>query len=340
MAQWNSDGYIMIDFESVDFRRTNQTIEGLFNRLDLVYKTNKVVFIINAHSKSPLVGVVSIVNGQYVIETNIYTFSITIDDNLHIKRNDVPASDIIDDTVISADKAWSSYKVNEELETKADTSDLSDYQPLLTAGDNITIDENNVISATGGGGSGAQIDDTVIVNNKTWSSLKINNELSTKADTSDLSDYQPLLTAGDNISISSNNEISADVSAVINDTTASATTTYSSNKVDNIIGGIIKSFTYVGNGNTTNNIVFPEAPTLILSIGGLGSISAYMKTLSAPIVWNKDTILVGGVLGYSPVTVTVFGDEISFNDKTMTIVGSQATRAFNGNDYIYTVYYI
>ncbi len=48
---------------------------------------------------------------------------------------------------------------------------LSGYQPLLQAGDNITIDENNVISASGG--------------------------------------YQPLLQAGDNITIDENNVISA-----------------------------------------------------------------------------------------------------------------------------------
>ena len=130
---YNSDGYIMIDFSMVDFRKTNQTIDGLFERCKNVIGTNKFILVINA-------------NGR---------------------RNDVPASDIIDDSSISVDKTWSSNKIDTELDGKADTSALEDYQPKLTAGTNITIDENNVISSTGG----AVIDDTVIVNNKVWSSL-------------------------------------------------------------------------------------------------------------------------------------------------------------------------
>ena len=164
---YNSDGYIMIDFTEVDFRRTNQTIEGLYKRCVDVIGTNKFILVINANGRTPLPATCSFTNNQYVIDTCIYMFAISSNDNLFIRRNDVPASDIIDDNSISVDKTWSSNKINTELEGKADTSALADYQPLLTAGTNITIDENNVISSTGG----AVIDDSVIVNNKVWSSL-------------------------------------------------------------------------------------------------------------------------------------------------------------------------
>ena len=164
---YNSDGYIMIDFTEVDFRRTNQTIEGLYKRCVDVIGTNKFILVINANGRTPLPATCSFTNNQYVIDTCIYMFAISSNDNLFIRRNDVPASDIIDDSSISVDKTWSSNKIDTELDTKADTSALAEYQPLLTAGTNINIDENNVISSTGG----AVIDDSIIVNNKVWSSL-------------------------------------------------------------------------------------------------------------------------------------------------------------------------
>ena len=164
---YNSDGYIMIDFTEVDFRRTNQTIDGLYKRCVDVIGTNKFILVINANGRTPLPATCSFTNNQYVIDTCVYMFAISSNDNLFIRRNDVPASDIIDDSSVSVDKTWSSNKIDTELDGKADTSALADYQPKLIAGTNITIDENNVISSTGG----AVIDDTVIVNNKVWSSL-------------------------------------------------------------------------------------------------------------------------------------------------------------------------
>lgn len=335
---YNSDGYILVDFSDVDFRRTNQTIEGIFERLRLVIGTNKFVLVINANGRSPLPSTVSITNGQYVIESCIYTFSIAANDNLHIKRNDVPASDIIDDSTISADKAWSSYKVNEELATKADTSALADYQPLLTAGTNITIDENNVISASD---TGAVIDDTTTALDKVWSSQKVSNELSTKANTSALSNYQPLLTAGDNITIDSSNEISADVSAVINDTTASATTTYSSDKVDSIINGVkIKSFTYTGTGNATNYIIFPSTPTLVLGISGSAMADDSISINIMPFLWGVNWAV--GITGY--VNLNTNGVtrrcNITYDGNTASLYSSSQFYNANVLNKTYAVYYI
>lgn len=85
---YDSNGYIMLDFAEVDFRRTNQTIDGLFDRCQKVIGTNKFVLVINANNKTPLPSTVSITNGQYVIESCIYSFSISSNDNLFIKRND------------------------------------------------------------------------------------------------------------------------------------------------------------------------------------------------------------------------------------------------------------
>lgn len=88
----------------------------------------------------------------------------------------------IDDSVIAANKTWSSSKIN---------SQLSGKQATLTAGEGISIN-NNVISATGGGGGGVDIDDSTTSLTKTWSSNKISGELDGKQNT---------LTAGTNVTI-------------------------------------------------------------------------------------------------------------------------------------------
>lgn len=116
---YNSDGYIMVDFSDVNFREPNQYIEGMFNRLRCVIGTNKFVLVINANGKTPLPSTVSITNGQYVIESCIYTFSVNSSDLLHIKRNEPDPASLIDDTVITNNKTWSSYKINAEIEAAA-----------------------------------------------------------------------------------------------------------------------------------------------------------------------------------------------------------------------------
>ena len=137
---YNSDGYIMVDFKEVDFRQSNQYIEGLFERLTKVIGTNKFVLVINANGKTPLPSTVSITNGQYVIESCIYTFSVNSSDILHIVRHD--PTNLIDDTVISNDKTWSSYKINAEIEAASGGTVLSD---TLTAGSTtITLSDGSI----------------------------------------------------------------------------------------------------------------------------------------------------------------------------------------------------
>lgn len=107
---YNSDGYIMIDFSMVDFRKTNQTIDGLFERCKNVIGTNKFVIVINANNKTPLPSTVSITNGQYVIESVLYTFSISSADNLHITKKTTP-EELIDDDHITLKTTFSSSKI-------------------------------------------------------------------------------------------------------------------------------------------------------------------------------------------------------------------------------------
>ena len=107
---YNSDGYIMLDFTEVDFRRTNQTIEGLFERCQKVIGTNKFVIVINANGKTPLPSTVSITNGQYVIESVLYTFAISSNDNLHITKK-TNVDELIDDNHVTLKTTYSSLKI-------------------------------------------------------------------------------------------------------------------------------------------------------------------------------------------------------------------------------------
>ena len=156
----------------------------------------------------------------------------------------------IDDSVITSFTTWSSQKINHELDGK---------QEVLVAGDNITIN-GNVINATATGG--ADIDDETESLSKTWSSEKISGLLDEKqgaltqganisiqngvisAQQPDISNLatkdevnakQGALTAGAGISIN-NDVISAD--NPINDLAASTATTYSSSKIDELVGGL------------------------------------------------------------------------------------------------------
>ena len=293
---YNSDGYIMIDFTEVDFRRTNQTIEGLYKRCVDVIGTNKFILVINANGRTPLPATCSFTNNQYVIDTCIYMFAISSNDNLFIRRNDVPASDIIDDDSISVDKTWSSNKIDSELDSKADTSALADYQPLLTAVSPISIDGSNNISVDL---SGKQNVLTAV------SPISIENDNISV----DLSGKQDVLTAGDNISI-------------LNDVISSKP---------------VKSFTYIGTGTAAHDVIFPITPTFILGIYGTNS--TYKQHI-LPFYYGA---LFTGINLYLNLTNAPTSRPLFITypaDKTINIEGSSDNYSLNTNGVEYTVYYI
>ncbi len=138
--QYNSDGYIMLDFAKVDFSKTNQTVVGLFERCEKVIGTNKFVLVINANGKTPLPSAVSITNGQYVIESVLFNFVISSNDNLNIKKN-TPVSEIIDDDHTAINTTWSSTKINKSLPHKIHGK-LVAGAIMLTIGDSEFFEDN------------------------------------------------------------------------------------------------------------------------------------------------------------------------------------------------------
>ena len=130
---YNSDGYIMLDFAEVDFKKTNQTIEGIFDRCQKVIGTNKFVLVINANNKTPLPSAVSFTNGQYVIESGLYTFSISSNDNIHITKHS-NVDDIIDDDHVSTSTTYSSSKILSVINAAIADLTFTELSDTLTAG--------------------------------------------------------------------------------------------------------------------------------------------------------------------------------------------------------------
>ena len=108
-----SNGYIMLDFSMLDFSRHNQVIDGIYKRVFEIVGVNKFVIILGADEKTPLPACVSFTNGSYVIESFLFNFVITGDDNVRIEN---VSTDIIKDGIVSAGTTWSSAKIQNELE--------------------------------------------------------------------------------------------------------------------------------------------------------------------------------------------------------------------------------
>lgn len=143
---YNSDGYIMFDFSGVNFARTNQTVDGIYQKCRDIIGTNKFIIVINANGKTPLPSVCSFVNNQYVIESVLYSFTISSNDNLLIKKN-TSASELIDDDHTSISTTYSSNKINQLINS---------------------ISINRLTFTIDAGETGITITDSKIVDNKAY----------------------------------------------------------------------------------------------------------------------------------------------------------------------------
>ena len=105
----DSNGYIMLDFSILDFSKHNQVIDGIYKRVFEIVGSNKFVIILGVDDKTPLPACVSFTNGSYVIESFLFNFAITVDDNVRIEH---VSADLIKDGIISSGTTWSSEKIN------------------------------------------------------------------------------------------------------------------------------------------------------------------------------------------------------------------------------------
>ena len=222
MNTYNSDGYILIDLKEADIALTTQHISGLYNRVaEEVAKVNKLAIVINAGDLTPLAAVVQKTLNYYVVTTSIYIFKINSNDILIIEEAGEVTVDVsivptltvadyaigstegsiyapefqteINDSVTSDHLTWSSEKIDDELDLKADSADLSavatsgSYNDLSnkptipTKTSDLTNDSGFITSA-----QVPTIDDTSVSSSSVWSSYKTSYEIGTKANSSDV----------------------------------------------------------------------------------------------------------------------------------------------------------
>ena len=226
MNTYNSDGYILIDLKEADIALTTQHISGLYNRVaEEVAKINKLAIVINAGDLSPLAAVVQKTLNYYVVTTSIYIFKINSNDILIIEEAGEVTVDVsivptltegvkvadfaigttegsiyapefqteINDGVTSDHLTWSSEKIDDELDLKADTADLAEvatsgsYNDLSnkpsipTKTSELTNDSGFITSA-----QVPTIDDTSVSSSSVWSSYKTSDVLGNKANSSDV----------------------------------------------------------------------------------------------------------------------------------------------------------
>ena len=152
----NSDGYILIDMKDVNMTLSTQHINGIFNRIVEVIDTNKLAVVINAGDNTPMAAIVHKKFNYYVINTTLYIFTINSNDIVIVEEAGQTTVDVeIVPTLMSGTKIA-------DFAIGAVTGEL--FAPTPTS----------------------EINDNVIAESSTWSSDKINTELSAKADSSSL----------------------------------------------------------------------------------------------------------------------------------------------------------
>lgn len=218
---YNSDGYIMIDLSDVDVTKSTQNVPGIYSRILNVIDTNKLILIVNHKGLTPQAAICNKLLNYYVITTNLYIYKINSNDIVIIEQagsSSVEVSIIptlmsgtkiadfaigsvegslyapefeteINDNVTASNSTWSSEKIDDELELKADAADLAtvatsgSYNDLTnkptipTKTSDLTNDSGFITDA-----DVPVIDDTTTAVNKVWSSDKTDYELALKAD--------------------------------------------------------------------------------------------------------------------------------------------------------------
>lgn len=223
---YNSDGYVLIDLTGVDITKTNQYLNGIYNRVLTVIDINKLALVINAGDLTPMAAVVHKKLNYYVINTPLYIFTINSNDIIMIEEAGEATVDVaivpalldgvkiadftigavegslyapeqqseINDNITTDYTTWSSDKINTALSSKANTADVYTKAQVDTAlaakADTSDIPtKTSQLQNDSGFITSAQvptIDDSSVSSTSVWSSYKTSAELGNKANSSDV----------------------------------------------------------------------------------------------------------------------------------------------------------
>ena len=185
MHAYNSDGYILIDMKEADITQSSQYIPGIYNRIvEEVTKANKLAVVINAGKLTPMAAAINKMLNYYVITTSLYIFKVNSNDIVIIEQAGGSTVEVsIVPTLLSGTK-------------------IADFA--------IGDQEGSLYAPT----QQTEINDSVKSDHLTWSSDKIDTELGTKANTSDLA---TVATTGSYTDLSNKPTIPTKVSELQND---------------------------------------------------------------------------------------------------------------------------
>ena len=153
---YNSDGYVLIDLTGVDITKTNQHLTGIYNRVLTVIDINKLALVINAGDLTPMAAVVHKKLNYYVINTPLYIFTINSNDIIMIEEAGEATVDV---AIVPA---------------LLDGVKIADFTIGAVEGSLYAPEQQS------------EINDNITTDYTTWSSDKINTELSDKAEASDV----------------------------------------------------------------------------------------------------------------------------------------------------------
>ena len=155
--KYNSDGYVLIDMSEVDMSKSNQYVRGMYNRITVECKnTNKLAIVINAGDLTPMAAVINRSLNFYVVTTALYIFKVNTND------------------IVIIEQAGSSSVEVAIVPTLLEGVKLADFQIGDTIGAIFAPPQES------------EINDTVASDHTTFSSDKINNLLSGKANSADV----------------------------------------------------------------------------------------------------------------------------------------------------------
>ena len=178
MNNWKStDGYLLFDFSDVNPALTNQIVDGIYERAKNLIANNKFVLLVNEGVHTPIPAVVAYVNQAYVIETVLYAYTITSNDNVKKTNHEYGAATLEDMTDVSLLNPTDGQYLGYDAETNYWVN--KSIAPIPTKTSQLTNDSGFITDA-----DVPVIDDTTTSATKVWSSDKVSSELSGKADSS------------------------------------------------------------------------------------------------------------------------------------------------------------
>lgn len=231
MAKIDNSGYILVDFSKVDHNKRTQVIDGFYSDCEKLISNEKFVLLSNVNevSTTPIPSIVLFKNSIYNVITFEYVYTISAGDVVVVTKNEGGITvDVIDDSIIALNKTWSSSKINEMLPDNAGQITYDNTVSHLQSNRvQSAIDE--LVTIVNGVDSRVTITETDISNIKNQL-ITIGNELSLLHDSNNIiyegvttvneaitaldNNKQDILTAGNNISI-------------VNDVISAVDTTYS-----------------------------------------------------------------------------------------------------------------